>query len=50
MFEAARCRAGQRWRWDGVEFEFLYPSPQPRARRTISRACCAWPMPAPLHY
>lgn len=23
-----RCRAGQRWRWDGVEFEFLHPSAQ----------------------
>ncbi len=22
---ASRCRAGQRWRWDGVDFEVLYP-------------------------
>lgn len=23
-----RCLAGQRWRWDGVDFEILHPSPQ----------------------
>jgi len=22
-----RCLAGQRWRWDGVDFEFLHPTP-----------------------
>ena len=25
--ETARCEAGQRWRWDGVEFELLWPPP-----------------------
>ena len=24
---AARCMAGQRWRWDGVDFEMLHPGP-----------------------
>lgn len=24
---ATRCRAGQRWRWDGVGFEILHPTP-----------------------
>jgi competence protein ComEC len=28
-FAGARaCRAGQRWRWDGVEFEILHPDPR----------------------
>jgi len=27
----APCRAGQRWRWDGVEFEMLHP----QAQRTV---------------
>lgn len=27
-----RCRAGQRWRWDGVEFEVLYPDAAAAAR------------------
>jgi competence protein ComEC len=25
---AQRCVAGQRWRWDGVDFEVLHPSPE----------------------
>ena len=25
---ARRCMAGQRWRWDGVDFEVLHPSPE----------------------
>jgi competence protein ComEC len=25
----ARCRAGMRWQWDGVQFEFLHPSGGP---------------------
>ncbi|MDP2370350.1 DNA internalization-related competence protein ComEC/Rec2 [Rhodoferax sp.] len=24
---AARCLAGERWRWDGVDFELLHPTP-----------------------
>jgi competence protein ComEC len=28
----ARCLAGQRWRWDGVDFEYLHPGPQDYAR------------------
>jgi competence protein ComEC len=26
--EGERCLAGQRWRWDGVKFEVLHPSPE----------------------
>lgn len=26
--KASECLAGQHWRWDGVDFEFLYPDPQ----------------------
>ena len=26
------CRAGQRWQWDGVSFEFLHPSDEAAAR------------------
>lgn len=26
-FATSPCRAGQRWDWDGVEFEFLHPPP-----------------------
>lgn len=37
----ARCVAGQRWQWDGVEFEFLHPlsaegaEPKPNARSCV---------------
>jgi competence protein ComEC len=24
-----RCRAGQRWQWDGVDFQVLHPTPHP---------------------
>lgn len=27
--DAQRCHAGMRWRWDGVDFEFLHPPPGP---------------------
>lgn len=30
------CAAGQGWRWDGVEFRFLHPSPGARYRRNES--------------
>lgn len=26
--EGERCLAGQRWQWDGVDFELLHPSPE----------------------
>jgi len=28
---AGRCTRGQRWRWDGVDFELLHPPPRPAA-------------------
>lgn len=37
-----RCQAGQRWRWDGVQFEMLGPSPATYARlgaRANARSC-----------
>lgn len=27
-----RCRRGERWTWDGVEFEWLHPGPAPHER------------------
>ena len=45
--DAARCVAGQRWRWDGVDFAVLASRRRRlRARaasRTRCRACCASP-------
>src|SRR5699024_1103765 len=32
------CRAGQHWRWDGVDFEFLYPSENEAADASTSNA------------
>jgi competence protein ComEC len=32
-----RCQAGQRWHWDGVEFEVLHPSAAAYARKTGAR-------------
>jgi competence protein ComEC len=29
---AAKCRRGERWRWDGVDFEWLHPGPQPHEK------------------
>ena len=26
------CRRGDRWRWDGVDFEWLHPGPEPHVR------------------
>jgi competence protein ComEC len=34
-----RCAAGQRWHWDGVEFEVLWPDPGPLARRPNEQSC-----------
>ena len=39
---AWRCHAGQRWQWDGVEFEVLHPAPESYAReqfRPNDRSC-----------
>ncbi len=38
---SARCRTGQRWQWDGVDFEVLHPGPgdyegTPRKPNTLS--------------
>lgn len=39
----ADCTAGQRWRWDGVDFELLHPSPgtlpAPPGRRPNTLSC-----------
>lgn len=35
---AALCRAGERWRWDGVSFEFVHP-PDARHRRGNDASC-----------
>ncbi|MGG1947060.1 ComEC/Rec2 family competence protein [Trinickia sp. NRRL B-1857] len=37
--ERLRCAAGQRWRWDGVEFEVLWPDPGPLPRRSNEQSC-----------
>lgn len=36
-----RCAAGQRWQWDGVQFELLHPPPPPTALppRPNARSC-----------
>lgn len=33
---ARHCLAGQRWQWDGVDFEVLYPGPEAWADRRLS--------------
>ena len=35
---ATRCVAGQRWRWDGVDFELLHPQATDYGRRTKPNA------------
>jgi competence protein ComEC len=35
---ARRCEAGQRWRWDGVDFEVLHPQPKDYEVATRSNA------------
>lgn len=39
--QAVRCTAGQRWQWDGVDFEVLYPQPRHYAemRKDNDRSC-----------
>ncbi|WP_206951900.1 DNA internalization-related competence protein ComEC/Rec2 [Trinickia acidisoli] len=34
-----RCAAGQRWHWDGVEFEMLWPDPGPLPRQSNEQSC-----------
>lgn len=34
-----RCAAGQRWQWDGVEFEVLWPDPGPLPSRSNEQSC-----------
>jgi competence protein ComEC len=34
-----RCRAGERWRWDGVRFEFLHPPAAAREARRNNQSC-----------
>jgi competence protein ComEC len=39
---AKNCTQGMRWRWDGVEFEFLHPGPvlmRPDRTRSNARSC-----------
>lgn len=47
------CEAGQRWTWDGVEFEILHPQPgasasrvRPNARSCVLRVRSGGPRPA----
>ncbi len=35
---ATRCEAGQRWQWDGVQFEVLHPQPGDYSRNLKSNA------------
>jgi competence protein ComEC len=36
---ARPCRAGERWEWDGVRFEFLHPGAGSEAARRNNRSC-----------
>jgi competence protein ComEC len=33
------CRDGDRWRWDGVDFEMLHPGAEPLSRKTNDVSC-----------
>lgn len=37
--ERLRCAAGQRWQWDGVAFEILWPDPGPLPARSNEQSC-----------
>ncbi|TAM53641.1 MAG: DNA internalization-related competence protein ComEC/Rec2 [Paraburkholderia sp.] len=37
--ERLRCAAGQRWQWDGVTFEVLWPDPGPLPARSNEQSC-----------
>lgn len=41
---ARRCEAGQRWEWDGVQFELLHPQAADygAARRSNAMSCVLW--------
>ncbi|AOK29310.1 MULTISPECIES: ComEC/Rec2 family competence protein [Burkholderia] len=38
--DALPCAAGQRWRWDGVDFAMLWPAGGPRARGSTNAQSC----------
>ncbi|WP_233881335.1 ComEC/Rec2 family competence protein [Paraburkholderia flagellata] len=37
--QTVQCAAGQRWRWDGVDFEVLWPDPGPLAGKPNAHCC-----------
>jgi competence protein ComEC len=37
--DTVRCAAGQRWRWDGVDFAMLWPQPGPLPAKSNARSC-----------
>lgn len=37
--QTTRCTAGQRWEWDGVRFEMIYPPPDLEAVRRNDSSC-----------
>jgi competence protein ComEC len=37
--DTVRCTAGQRWRWDGIEFAVLWPPPGPLPAKSNARSC-----------
>ncbi|WP_114811474.1 ComEC/Rec2 family competence protein [Paraburkholderia kururiensis] len=37
--QTVQCAAGQRWQWDGVDFEMLWPDPGPLRGKTNEHCC-----------
>ncbi|PVX83422.1 ComEC/Rec2 family competence protein [Paraburkholderia unamae] len=37
--QTVQCAAGQRWQWDGVDFEVLWPDPGPLAGKPNAHCC-----------
>ncbi|HTR10373.1 MAG TPA: ComEC/Rec2 family competence protein [Paraburkholderia sp.] len=37
--QTVQCAAGQRWRWDGVDFEVLWPDPGPLSGKPNAHCC-----------
>ncbi|SPB16855.1 DNA internalization-related competence protein ComEC/Rec2 [Caballeronia novacaledonica] len=37
--QTLRCAAGQRWKWDGVEFQVLWPGPGPLSGKPNYQSC-----------
>jgi competence protein ComEC len=37
--QTVQCAAGQRWHWDGVDFEVLWPDPGPLAGKPNAHCC-----------